>query len=384
MNYPVWYLLSSQRLPRVLGGRCRFGWRSSLCVLPLLLCASCLFTPPPFSEQQWRQQVARQDPADLYAAHEKDGRFFNPWMPEKQRGLLTVLRWRLTRAATYSTAEETYLPRLIPDLAQRLAQLPVGRDILVWIGHGTFLLRLDGSWWLTDPMLSQRALLPKRLTDPALRKEDLATLDGPLNVIISHNHYDHLDSDTIEMLPAHARFFVPLGVRDMIESWHDGEVIELDWWQRRRVDGGELVCLPAQHWSLRLGVGRNTSLWASFLIRSGKTVVYFGGDSGYFVGYREIGRVFADIDYALLPTTAYHPRWFMHYPHLNGEEAVQAFADLGARTFVPTQWGTFRLGDEPAGYPRLDLDRIIEARGLPEERYLRPELGEIVFLDSEP
>lgn len=353
-------------------------------VLPLVLCASCLFTPPPFSERQWQEEVARQDPADLYAVHEQDGRFFNPWMPEERRGLLSVLRWRLTRAATYTPAEESYLPRLIPDLAQRLAQLPAGRDILVWIGHGTFLLRLDGSWWLTDPMLSQRALLPKRVTEPALRKEDLAVLDGPLNVIISHNHYDHLDSDTIERLPEHARFFVPLGLRKLIEPLHAGEVVELDWWQHRPVDGAELICLPAQHWSLRLGVGRNTSLWASFLIRSGKTVVYFGGDSGYFAGYREFGRVFADIDYALLPTTAYHPRWFMHYPHLNGEEAVQAFGDLGARIFVPTQWGTFRLGDEPAGYPRLDLDRIIAARGLPEERYLRPELGEIVFLDGFP
>jgi L-ascorbate metabolism protein UlaG (beta-lactamase superfamily) len=353
-------------------------------VLPLVLCASCLLSPPPFSERQWQQEIARQDPADLYAVHEQDGRFFNPWMPEERRGLLSVLRWRLTRAATYSPAEESYLPRLIPDLAQRLAQLPAGRDILVWIGHGTFLLRLDGSWWLTDPMLSQRALFPKRLTEPALRKEDLVVLDGPLNVIISHNHYDHLDSETIKRLPEHARFLVPVGMRKLIEPLHAGEVVELDWWQRRSVDGAELICLPAQHWSLRLGVGRNTSLWASFLIRSGKTVVFFGGDSGYFAGYREFGRVFADIDYALLPTTAYHPRWFMHYPHLNGEEAVQAFADLGARIFVPTQWGTFRLGDEPAGYPRLDLERIIEARGLPEERYLRPELGEIVFLDGAP
>ncbi|MCB2217701.1 MAG: MBL fold metallo-hydrolase [Desulfobulbaceae bacterium] len=376
-------LLSKPESP-VFPGRCFLSLRFLSFVLPLVLCASCLFTPPPFSERQWQQEVARQDPADLYAAHQQEGRFFNPWMPEERRGLLSVLRWRLTRAGTYTPPEESYLPRLIPDLAQRLAQLPAGRDILVWIGHGTFLLRLDGSWWLTDPMLSQRALLPKRLTEPALRKEDVAVLDGPLNVIISHNHYDHLDSDTIERLPEHARFFVPLGIRKLIESLHGGEVVELDWWQRRGVDGAELVCLPAQHWSLRLGVGRNTSLWASFLIRSGKTVVYFGGDSGYFVGYREFGRVFADIDYALLPTTAYHPRWFMHYPHLNGEEAVQAFADLGARVFVPTQWGTFRLGDEPAGYPRLDLDRIIAARGLPEERYLRPELGEIVFLDSGP
>ncbi|BDD89337.1 MBL fold metallo-hydrolase [Desulfofustis limnaeus] len=350
--------------------------------LSTLLCASCLLTPPPFAEQQWRQQVLSQDPAALYAPHERDGRFFNPWQPEEKRGFSQVIRWRLTRSADYTDEEEAFRPPFQPGLLDRLRIMEPDRNILVWIGHGTFLIRLNGGWWLTDPMLSERALLPKRVSPPALRKQDLAALPGPLNVIISHNHYDHLDAATIASLPATSRFYVPLGVGELISSLHDGAVVELDWWQRAFAGADELICLPAQHWSLRLGRGRNDSLWASFLIRSGDMTIYFGGDSGYFVGYREFGRVFDNIDYALLPITAYHPRWFMHYPHLNVEEALQAFDDLGARYFVPSQWGTFHLGDEPPGYPLLDLNRVLQLAMRPEERYLRPELGEIIVLDG--
>ena len=125
-------------------------------------------------------------------------------------------------------------------------------------------------------------------------------------------------------------------------------------------DGTKLFCLPAQHWSRRLGQDPNMTLWASFLLATPKTTIYVGGDSGYFVGYREFGKKFPKIDYALIPTTAYHPRWFMHYPHMDIREAVDAFHALHARFFIPTQWGTFHLGDEPPGYPALDLRRTIE------------------------
>lgn len=357
------------------------AWRLVLCSLALsLLLASCLLSTRPFNEHQWRQKVLSQDTAALYLPHHQDGRFFNPWMLEEQRGFTQFLTWRLSAAQEYSEAEKTFLPRLIPDLPTRIEALAPEINFMVWLGHATFLMRIDGVFWLTDPMLSDRALLPKRVTPPALTKTDLSQINAPLNVIISHNHYDHLDTESLQSLPEQARIFVPLGLKSFVQSYHDGIVEEMDWWQHTQHDGVMLTCLPAQHWSRRIGQSRNATLWASYMIQAGNLAIYYGGDSGYFVGYREIGSRYPDIDYALLPTTAYHPRWFMHYAHLNVEEAVQAFEDMRADTFVPTQWGTFQLGDNPPGLPMLELGRLIKEKGLEGDRYARLSLGEIMLL----
>lgn len=349
----------------------------------LSLC-SCVLAPPSFDEAAWRRDVEGSSTAMLYQPHFKDGRFFNPWMPMERGGLGRLVKWRLSRKAVFSQDEEQFLPRVIPDLSQRIAAMPQG-DWIAWIGHSTFLLRLGNAYWITDPMLSPRALLPKRLTPPAIDSAALAALAPQINVIISHNHYDHLDADTIRALPPRARFFVPLGLKSLVASWHPGRIEEMDWWQD--IDAGQgvtLSCLPAQHWSRRIGQPVNTSLWASFLLRTPTVSVYYGADSGYFVGYREFGRRFAPIDYALLSTTAYHPRWFMHYAHVNIEEALDAFAQIKAGYFIPTQWGTFRLGDEPAGYPALDLKATIARKGLDPKRFLILDIGQIQRLTPAP
>lgn len=124
-------------------------------------------------------------------------------------------------------------------------------------------------------------------------------------------------------------------------------------------------------------IGHATFLWASYLLVSPDATIYYGGDSGYFVGYREIGKYYPGIDYALMPLTAYHPRWFMHYPHMNATESIQAFQDLGARYFIPTQWGTFKLGDNPPGYPALDLKKKIARQGLEPSRFVIMDIGQI-------
>lgn len=350
----------------------------ALLLLPVL--CSCLLTPQTFDEEAWRLRVEEQDRAKLYAAHEKDGRYFNPWMVQDKGRFGQFLKWRLTRSTAYTDEEESYLPGFEPDLLQRLKNIPAEKDLLVWIGHATFLIRLSGSYWLTDPILSERALLPKRRTPPALTLGELGELDGPLTVVISHNHYDHLDKRTLEALPVQTRFIVPLGLGELVSSLHDGEVTEIDWWQEVRSGQTLVTGLPAQHWSRRIGQGHNRTLWASYMLESSTLKLYYGGDSGYFVGYREFGRKFGPVDYALLPTTAYQPRWFMHYPHMNADEALRAFGDLQAHRFVPTQWGTFRLGDNPPGYPMLDLKRQINARQLDPAAFLLPDLGQILML----
>jgi len=351
-------------------------------LLMVSLLSSCLFAPKTFDEHAWRKRVLARNPADLYAPHENDGVFFTPWLRRSENRFLAFLRWRFSSTPRYSDEEEAYLPEYIPDLIDRINALPKEKDFLAWIGHATFLLRLNGVFVLTDPMLSERALLPKRLTPPALSKKDLAKLDAPLHILISHNHYDHLDTDTLEALPDHAHVHVPLGLKEYVQGVHEGRVSEHDWWDQVNISGILLTSLPAQHWSRRIWQGANTKLWSSYMLQTKNCVIYYGGDSGYFIGYKEFARKYPAIDYALLPTTAYHPRWFMHYSHMNVEESIMAFQDLNARYFVPTQWGTFRLGDNPAGLPLLDLNRAIQKQHLDENRYLRPQLGEIIPLQK--
>ncbi|MGI9536623.1 MAG: MBL fold metallo-hydrolase, partial [Desulfocapsaceae bacterium] len=232
-----------------------------------VLC-SCLLAPRTFDEDAWRLKVEEQNSAKLYAAHEKDGRFFNPWLVQEKGRFGQFLKWRMTRSKVYTDEEESYLPGFEPDLLQRLKNMPTDKDLLVWIGHATFLIRLSGSYWLTDPILSERALLPKRLTSPALSPGQLGELDGPLTVVISHNHYDHFDQETLEELPAHTRFIVPLGLGELVSTLHGGEVTEIDWWQEVRSGQTLVTGLPAQHWSRRIGQGHNRTLWASYMIES--------------------------------------------------------------------------------------------------------------------
>jgi L-ascorbate metabolism protein UlaG (beta-lactamase superfamily) len=354
-------------------------------VLMVAMLSSCSgLNPPPFDEAQWRREVESASTDRLYAAHLRDGRFFNPWTDVKHGGFLRLLRWRLSPRGTYTPEEEAFQPGRMPELKARIQAKPAG-DFVAWIGHGSFLLGLHGEYWLLDPMLSDRALLPKRHTPPAITREELRSMPGAFHVVLSHNHYDHLDKATLEALPASSRVYVPLGLGELVGDTTGREVQEMDWWQTVEVGNGvRLVCLPAQHWSRRIGQGRNTTLWASYLLISPEHTIYFGGDSGYFMGYKEIGRRYPGIDVALLPLTAYHPRWFMHYAHMNAPEVLDAFDDLGAHTLIPTQWGAFRLGNEPVGYPILDLRRTMKERALDPSRAVIMDIGQILPLPHAP
>jgi N-acyl-phosphatidylethanolamine-hydrolysing phospholipase D len=336
-----------------------------------------------FTEALWEKQVAATRISDLYAPNVgEDGRFFAPWMPMPDKSFLDVAWWKLTSSTSYTEEEQAFLPAVLPDTARRLAQAK--GDFILWIGHNTFLVRVNDTYWLTDPMMSKRALVPARVTPPALTVEELTGLVPEVNILITHNHYDHLDRATMKQLPADARVFVPLGLKRPVEKMNKTDVQEMDWWEEQDLGAGvRLVCLPVQHWSQRITQGRNTTLWASWLLITPNVTLYFGGDTGYFKGFEEFGRKFPDIDYAFMATTAYHPRWFMAYNHMNIPEAIQGFEQLGARYFIPTQWGTFHLGDEPAGYPGLDLARYIRDNQLDSERFRIMDIGEILAIEQE-
>jgi N-acyl-phosphatidylethanolamine-hydrolysing phospholipase D len=344
----------------------------------LFFLGSCARTNPAFDEARWRHDVESRNTEDLYAPHYRDGRYFNPWMPMEAKSFWELLMWRLSRKEAYTEEEESFRPSVIPALKERILSMPEG-DFITWIGHATFLMRINGEYWLTDPIFSERALLPKRKTPPAMTLEDMKGVSGKLNILISHNHYDHFDKPSVRGLSESARVFVPLGLKSTVEQLNKANVVELDWWQSIDCGNGiKVICLPAQHWSRRISQGTDKTLWASFMIVTPTVTIYFGADSGYFIGYREIGRLYPNIDYALLPTTAYHPRWFMHYAHVNVREAIDAFNDLGARYMVPTQWGTFHLGDEPIGYSILELKRTIQKEGLDPSRFVIMDIGQIV------
>jgi L-ascorbate metabolism protein UlaG (beta-lactamase superfamily) len=340
-----------------------------------LMALSCASVNEPFEEREWRMRVLKEDPAMLRAPHFRDGKYFNPWLPMEERTFGSYLMMRLFgNKSDYTEEEERHLPAVLPDTPKRLREMQ--GDFILWIGHATFLVRLGGEYWLTDPVFSDRALVPARKTPPAILAKDLAGLDGPLNVVISHNHYDHLDESSIKALPPNTRFYVPLGLGKLVRESGGRNVKEMDWWDEAETPAGtRLTCLPSQHWSRRLTQGVNSTLWASFMITASTARIYYGGDSGYFIGYREIGRMFPCIDYALIPLTAYRPRWFMHYAHMDARESLDAFQDLGARFFVPTQWGTFHLGEEPPGYGALDLQREIKSQQLDPSKFLILDIG---------
>lgn len=352
----------------------------SMMILLMLAVFSCSSRDKKnFSEIKWAQEVEDTRVEDLYAPHFKEGRFFSPWMEMGDKSFLDVLGWKLFSKTNYTDEEKAFLPKVLPDTAKRLEQIQ--GDFILWIGHNTFLIRIDNLYWLTDPIFSERALLPARKTPPALTLEAFNAIVKDVNIVISHNHYDHLDRNSMINLPEDAAVFVPKGLKELVAGMNKKNVKEMDWWEEHDIGKcTKLICLPAQHWSMRITQGRNRSLWASWLLVTPKMTLFFGGDSGYFKGFREIGRKYPGIDYAFMATTAYHPRWFMQYQHMNAQEAIKGFEDLGARFFIPTQWGTFHLGSEPAGFPGLDITRQIQKKYLDPDRFKIMDIGQTLSI----
>jgi N-acyl-phosphatidylethanolamine-hydrolysing phospholipase D len=234
---------------------------------------------------------------------------------------------------------------------------------VTWIGHSTFALQDGPAVALTDPHFGPRAFWPPRLSPPGL---PVGSVPPHAVAVLSHNHYDHLDGWTARRLPRSVAWFVPLGNAAILRRYGVTRVTELDWWQSAEGGGWRVTCLPAQHWSNRLGIDRDRALWASWLLESATRRFYFAGDSGYYPGFAEIGRRFPGIDAALLPIGAYEPRWFMGYQHLDPAEAWRAFGDLGARVLLPMHWGCFDLTDEPVDLaPRALAAAVAQAGGDP-------------------
>jgi L-ascorbate metabolism protein UlaG (beta-lactamase superfamily) len=305
-----------------------------------------------------------------------DGRcFFNPDAPAG-RSFRDFLHWR--RTANPKPWPGHISNRARPALPASLAQ---GQVALTFINHVTFLIQFPGLNVLTDPVYSERAspfrhMGPRRVRDPGLPFADLP----PIHVVlVTHNHYDHLDTETLLRLEAaHAPHFITsLGNRAFLEQFGLHRVDELDWWQSVNAAESAVIMTPAQHWSARGARGsRNRTLWGGFIVRAGARQVYFAGDTGYWKHFRDIRARFGCMDLALLPIGTYEPRWFMRDQHMNPDDAVRAHVDLEAKISIGTHFGCFALTDEGIDDPVVHLGAARQEHGVSAEAFQVLETGE--------
>jgi len=299
---------------------------------------------------------ADSEAQSLYAPYERDGSFVTPWRPFALRPF-DLLRWKLARNP-YDKSRTPNVAFVANDGSELAGHQNSAK--ITWVGHATFAIHDGDDVVLTDPHFGHRALVPARKFPPGIPIE---SVPADAMAVLSHNHYDHLDAYSVDNLPASMQWFVPRGMADWFRRRGRHNVVELGWWESAQHGRWTMTCLPAQHWSRRIGQGTNATLWCSWLLDSGEHRFYFAGDTGYFHGFAEFARRFGPIDVAMLPIGAYEPRWFMQYQHMDPAGAHQAFKDLRARYMLPMHWGTFDLTDEPIDEAPRELRRVIEAAG---------------------
>lgn len=278
-------------------------------------------------------------------------RFFDPTY-ERNRGTFDFLKWQLSREKHY------WPPEKLPDNYSVPPERVNGQELLITnVGHATYLIQTEGLNILTDPVWSERASPvsfagPKRVISPGIKFEDLPPIDI---VLISHNHYDHLDLDTIHKLWLNhkPRIITPLGNDTIIKSGDQSiEVGAYDWGDKITISNDVTINLdPMQHWSARGIFDKNKALWAAFTIQIPSGNIYFVGDAGYGNGehFKNAKIKYGTFRLALLPIGAYNPRWFMSFAHMDPEEAILAYIDLGRPNFIPGHYDVFKLTDEPFG-----------------------------------
>jgi L-ascorbate metabolism protein UlaG (beta-lactamase superfamily) len=296
-------------------------------------------------------------------------RFLNPDHAETDRGFRDFLRWRLKES-------HAVWPRSVP-VRQAIPDARVAGLRATIVGHASVLIQAGGLNVLTDPVWSERASPvpfagPRRVSPPGIAFEDLPEIDA---VLLSHNHYDHMDMATLRRLNARHRPLVvtPLGNDAILRRAIPGiKVVAGDWWDRLDIGkAGEVTVVPARHWSARTGRDRRMALWSGFMLRTSGGNAYFAGDTGYGDGriFREMRRRIGRPNLALIPIGAYAPRWFMSPQHVNPNEAVQIMEDLEAARAVGIHWGVFQLTDERRDEPRELLLETAVRRGIAERLF---------------
>ena len=319
--------------------------------------------------------------AEPPAHHEKNG--YKNTAPYEEHGFFDFLRWWFgggPKEAPGVPADQlpAFVPPVIaPDL-NSINHAPGDAIQVTWIGHAGFLIQAGGLNILTDPQFSERASPvsfagPKRLAPPGLAIKDLPKIDA---VIVSHNHYDHLDSDTVKALGNAPRYFVPPGFKPWLKERGITNVQELDWWEWADLRGLRFHAVPAQHFTNRTLFDRNEALWAGWVIETPVGKIFFSGDTGYAPLFAEIGKQLGPMRLSFIPIGGYSPRWFMKAMHVDPPEAVRIHQDVRSEQSVGMHWATFKLTDEHLSEPPLYLNKALKEAGISEERFIVMKIGE--------
>lgn len=326
--------------------------------------------------------------ADTPPHHTTDG-FKNLHIEEPDKSFFDFLKMRFFGdqewADHFALADQVPVQQVEIEKLFSLADSPR----VTWLGHSSFLIQYQGKNVLTDPIFSDRASPvsfagPKRYVMHPMDYRQLPQIDL---VVISHNHYDHLDISAIEQLSNSTHFVVPLKIGPWLreQGVPQANITELDWWQSTQVNTIKVQALPSQHWSAR-GLGdRFETLWASWSINIDGYSVWFAGDTGYnSVQFAEIGDHLEVVDLALIPIGAYAPRWFMQWYHVNPEEAVKIHLDVNARQSIGMHWGTFPLTAEPPMEPTKRLADALAAQGVSDQAFITLKIGQTLSLAKNP
>ena len=307
-------------------------------------------------------------------AERHQGAFLNTGVrPSSSLGKTLGIFWKMIFQKSASTRPTGVIP--VKPLTRE--QLDEAADFSVYrLGHSTLLLKLRGRYWLTDPVYCERAspfqwVGPKRFHAPPISLDELPPLEA---VILSHNHYDHLDQKTVLLLAAKTQqFLAPLGVGDLLVKWGvtASKVQQLDWWQGTQLAGVRFIATPSQHFSGRSLFDHNQTLWASWVMIIDEVRIFFSGDSGYFDGFKQIGEQFGPFDLTLMETGAYNVDW--PHVHMQPEQSLQAHIDLNGRWLLPIHNGTFDLAFHAWSEP---FARIVALAAQRNVLITTPQMGE--------
>ena len=283
-------------------------------------------------------------------------RFSNSDGMKNEKSLSEVLKWSWSR-------EEPKKEFIKTNDSINLNSLKDREHYGLWIGHSTFLLNNGDLTILTDPIFSERASPlkfagPKRLIKPVIKIKDLPKVDV---ITISHNHYDHLDINSLRKIQKkfpNVKILVPKGDLKLLRNYNLNNGFEFLWWEEIAFNNTKFIFTPAQHWSARGLRDRNKSLWGGWFIKNEDKNIFHAGDTGYSDDFIEIRNRLGTVDFAMIPIGAYDPQWFMSYSHVNPEEALNIAKDLNAKKSIGMHWGTFILTDEPVLEPRERLNKM--------------------------